>query len=481
MRIKLFILSILILGSLSGLATKINGKTYKPFKGKTVNLIQYKDYVTRDYEVLASTTVDSLGKFSFDYDIKSTQQAIIQIEYLIGIIYLAPNKEYSVYFPPRSEDGKYRLTRNNVNIVFDSIPKNDVNGLILEFNRLYDQFLMNNRYNVGKPFFHENLDTFKLQIKKQFEGIEDDYFLKYARFSIGDLQLVAPSSHDKINRLSIYNSYIVNKKIDTKNHAQMNFLQNFYSKTLKNQIGKTGKALSNSLTTNPSYTAIDSILKKDYFFKMQTIREFVIAENLFSMFYDEKYDPNIILSLLKEAEEKGEKKEMTVITKSIIASITKLMKGSKPYPIRLVNQHGDIVNLSDFEGKYVYINFWAKWNKESLAEMDVLKKMKAEYGDLIEFVSINIDASKRKFDLYMLSHKEYDWNMLYYGGDANLLDVYEVYTAPHYIMLDTNGNILSAPALKPVPNGSFESIEKMFFEIKKKSKKKPKFNIGGKL
>jgi thiol-disulfide isomerase/thioredoxin len=480
MNSKFFIFLLFFSLSLLGYATKINGFTFKPFQGKTVNLIQYKDYITKEYEILASTTVDTFGQFFFDYEIKETQQAIIQIEYLIGIIYLDPNQEYTIKFPPRSEDGTYKLSRNNVNIIFDSIPKNDINGLILEFNRLYDQFLVNNRYNIGKPYFHSNLDTFKLQIKKQFEGIDNDYFLKYARFSIGDLQLVAPSSHEKINKLSIYNSYIVNKKIDVKNHTQMNFLMNFYAKSLNNQLGQLGIALNNSLTTNPSYAAIDSILEKDYFFKMKQIRELVISENLFSMFYDEKYDPNVILSLLKEAKSTIESEELKLITNTIISSITKLTQGSPTKPIELIDKNGDSIDLKVFEGKYIYINFWAKWNKESLAEMDVIKKMKLEYGDIIEFVSINIDANKRNFDVYVASHPEYSWNMLYFGGDANLLDAFDIFTVPHYVLLDKKANILQAPALKPVPNGNFESIERTFFKLKQKSKQKPNFKIGTK-
>ena len=470
----------MLLVSFSGLSTKINGRTFKPFKGKTVNLIQYKDYITKEYEILSSTTIDTSGKFFFDYKIEKTQQAIIQIEYLIGIIYLDPNQEYSIYFPPRSEDGTYRLTRNSVNIIFDSIPKRDINGLILEFDRFYDQFLKDNRYNAMKPIFQKNLDVFKKKMITRFKEVDNEYFKKYVKYSIADLQLVSPSSHNKINKLSIYNTFIVNKKVDVRNHAQMNFLMNFYSKALKNQIGKTGNLINKALTENGSYIAIDTALQTDYFFKMNTIRELVIADNLYSLFYDELYDPNSILSILRQAEEESKNKEVKMITSNIIASITSLIPGSTPYSAILIDKNNEKVSFDNYKGKYVYINFWANWNKESLAEMDVIKKMKEEYGEVIEFVSINVDASKRKFDLFVASHPNYDWNMLYFGGDANLLDAFDIFSIPHYILLDDKGKIVSAPALKPIPNGSFNSIEKTFFEIKKKSKKKPKFNIGGK-
>lgn len=476
-----FILFFLLIGlSINAFSTRINGNTFQPFAGKTVNLIEYTDYITLNYKVLQSTEIDSLGNFYFDYEINETQQAIIQIEYLIGIIYLDSNQEYSIKFPPKSEDGTYKLTRNNVNIIFDSIPLGDINGLVLEFDRLYDQFLLENRYNVGKRIFHSKLDTFKVTIQKQFTGVKNSYFKNYVRYSIADLELVSPSSHLKVNKLGLYNTHVINKKMNTKHHAQMRFLLNFYEKTLNNQMGKVGSQITKVLHENPSYIALDTLLQKDYFFKMNSIRELVITENLYSLYYNPNYSPVVILGLLKEAEKLGKDEEVRKITREIIKNITKLVPGATPSPIKLINQHREIINIENFKGKYVYINFWAKWNKESQAEMDVFTRLNEEYGDLIEFVSINIDASYKKYEQYCTSHPEYDWNMLYYGGNSNLLDEFNIYSIPHYILLDKNGKIMQAPAVKPIPNGQNISIEKLFFDIKKKETQPRRFNIGTK-
>lgn len=464
----------------SGFATQIYGNTFQPFEGKTVNLIEYTDYVTLNYRIIQSTTIDSNGNFFFDYAITETQQAIIQIEYLIGIIYLDPNQVYSIKFPPKSEDGTYKLTRNNVNLIFDSIPLGDINGLVLEFDRLYDQFLQDNRYYAGKKIFHSKLDTFKIKVQQQFQGVKNSYFKNYVRFSIADLELVTPSSHLKVNKLGLYNSHIINKRVNTKHHAQMRFLLNFYEKTLNNQLGKVGAKIAKVLNENPSYIALDTLLKKDYFFSMNSIRELVITENLYSLYYDPNYSPIEILGLLQEAERLGEDEEVKKITREIIKNITKLVPGATPPPFTFVNQNKELVSIEDFKGNYVYINFWAKWNKGSQAEMDVFMRLKKEYGDFVELVSINIDASYKKYELFCATHPQYDWNMLYYGGNSNLLDEFNIFAIPHYILLDKAGKILQAPAAKPVPNGQNKSIELLFFEIKKKETQPRRFNIGTK-
>ncbi len=480
MKLHLLSLFVFFFLSINVFSTKISGNTFKPFVGKTVNLIEYTDYITLNYNVLQTTKVDSLGNFFFDYKINETQQAIIQIEYLIGIIYLDPNQEYSIKFPPKSEDGTYKLTRNNVNIIFDSIPMNDINGLVLEFDRLYDQFLQDNRYNVGKSIFHAQLDTFKTSVQNQFKGVKNSYFKNYVRYSIADLELVTPSSHLKVNKLGLYNTHIINKKINTKHHAQMRFLLNFYEKTLNNQIGKVGSKITAILQEKPSYIALDTLLEKDYFFKMKSIRELVIAENLYSLYYNQNYSPIVILDLLKETKEKGTNEEISVITNEIIKNITKLIPGTTPTPIKLLNQKREIISTSDFAGKYVYINFWAQWNKDSQAEMDVFTRLQEEYGGIIEFVSINIDASYKKYESYCASHPNYDWNMLYYGGNSNLLDEFNIYAIPHYVLLDKEGKIIHAPAAKPIPNGQNISIEMLFHDLKKKESKPRTFRIGTK-
>lgn len=482
MKNKLAIILVLVTVSFfSKASTVINGETFKPFKGKTVNLIQYTDYVTKQYDIIESTTIDSNGKFEFDIDLQETQEAIIQIEYLIGIIYLDPNQKYTIYFPPKSEDGTYKLTRNNVNIVFKTIPENDINGLILEFDRYYDQFLIDNKRNFGLPIFHLKLDTFKLKLEKVFTGVENEFFSKYLRYSIGNLELISPAAYQKINKLSIYNSYIVNKEVDLNHPTQIRFLLNFYEKSLRNQSGIIGQEINKALTSDPNYTNINNSLKKDYFFKMKSIRELVITENLNTFYYDgDHYDPNVIINLIREAGLSSENPDIHNLSQNIIDRIMRNQKGTKAFPFELFDKNDNPISLESLKGKYVYINFWAVWNKESQAEMALFKKMKADYGEFVEFVSINIDSKKSKFNNYIASHPKYDWTMLHFGGNSNLLDQYEVYNIPHYVLIDTNGNIVSSPAAKPSPNGNYLSIDKTFFELKKKYTKKKTFNIGGK-
>jgi hypothetical protein len=50
-----------------------------------------------------------------------------------------------------------------------------------------------------------------------------------------------------------------------------------------------------------------------------------------------------------------------------------------------------------------------------------------------------------------------------------MLSDYKIETFPSYVLIDNSGYIVSAPALGPLPNGQYETIEKTFFYIKKYS------------
>jgi hypothetical protein len=112
--------------------------------------------------------------------------------------------------------------------------------------------------------------------------------------------------------------------------------------------------------------------------------------------------------------------------------------------------------------------------------MDLYPGFIEKYGRHVEFVSINIDSKKSKFDNYIASHPKQKWFHLYYGGNTNLLDDYEITTLPSYIFIDPNGEILQNPANRPSPNGNYVSIDKTFFDINKRLTKKKRWSIGTK-
>ncbi|MCK0130813.1 TlpA family protein disulfide reductase [Flavobacteriaceae bacterium F08102] len=141
------------------------------------------------------------------------------------------------------------------------------------------------------------------------------------------------------------------------------------------------------------------------------------------------------------------------ITKKYRA-LKKLSKGQdSPLFNDYVNHAGGTTSLSDFKGKYVYIDVWATWCAPCLAEVPLLKKIEKQYhGKNIVFVSISVDTEKahdswRKMvtdkqlsGVQLLADK--DWN-------SDFIKAYEIKGIPRFILLDIDGKIINANAPKP--------------------------------
>ena len=54
------------------------------------------------------------------------------------------------------------------------------------------------------------------------------------------------------------------------------------------------------------------------------------------------------------------------------------------------NRNGETVNLSDFSGKPIVMNFWATWCGPCKSELPAFENMYQEYGDKVNFLMVNM-------------------------------------------------------------------------------------------
>ncbi|NRD22422.1 TlpA family protein disulfide reductase [Winogradskyella litoriviva] len=125
------------------------------------------------------------------------------------------------------------------------------------------------------------------------------------------------------------------------------------------------------------------------------------------------------------------------------------------------NNAGGNTSLSDFKGKYVYIDVWATWCGPCIKEIPSLKKVEEQFHDKnIEFVSISVDngrgykndaAAAYKGWKKMIVDKELGGVQLIADKafSSDFMTSYQVTSIPRFILIDPNGNIVSADAPRP--------------------------------
>lgn len=130
-----------------------------------------------------------------------------------------------------------------------------------------------------------------------------------------------------------------------------------------------------------------------------------------------------------------------------------ITKGNPSPVFDYENHKGGTTALAALKGKYVYVDVWATWCGPCLREIPYLKEVEEAYiGKNIEFVSISIDTEKdyEKWKM-MVSEKQLGGIQLMADNNwkSKFVEDYAILGIPRFILIDPQGNIVSADAPRP--------------------------------
>lgn len=110
----------------------------------------------------------------------------------------------------------------------------------------------------------------------------------------------------------------------------------------------------------------------------------------------------------------------------------------KDYDFTLEDLDGNMVSLSDFKGKKIFINFWATWCPPCKAEMPDIEKLYQETkdGDLV-ILAVNIGDDKRTVQDFITKNK-YSFKVLL-DTDSKVGELYQASSIPTSYFVDTEG------------------------------------------
>ena len=109
----------------------------------------------------------------------------------------------------------------------------------------------------------------------------------------------------------------------------------------------------------------------------------------------------------------------------------------KAFDFTVYNQEGEQVNLSDFFGKPIILNFWATWCPYCVQEMPVFEEYFNKYKDDIHFLMVDsVDGqreTKEKGEKF-IKDNEYTFPV-YFDLDYDATITYQAYSLPTTILL----------------------------------------------
>ena len=115
--------------------------------------------------------------------------------------------------------------------------------------------------------------------------------------------------------------------------------------------------------------------------------------------------------------------------------------------------NGKNISLENLKGKYVYIDVWATWCGPCKVQIPYLKEIEEAYKDKnIAFVGLSIDTqdNKEKWKK-MVDERDLNGYQLLADNDwkSTFIEEYKISGIPRFILIDPEGNIVSADAPRP--------------------------------
>lgn len=122
---------------------------------------------------------------------------------------------------------------------------------------------------------------------------------------------------------------------------------------------------------------------------------------------------------------------------------------------------GEMVNLKEFRGKYLVVDFWASWCGPCRNEIPHMKDLYEVYkGKDIEFLSVSIDKSKNAWKKAM-RQEDMAWPQLQAPGSGkDIMKEYQFSGIPYIILLDKEGKIVAKQLRSESLKKQLESIFK---------------------
>ncbi|MFH1320757.1 MAG: TlpA disulfide reductase family protein [Bacteroidota bacterium] len=239
------------------------------------------------------------------------------------------------------------------------------------------------------------------------------------------------------------------------------------------ELGSYKNVLKTYLKTNADKELEKDSSLKDLYYPITTIKLRLIKE----LFSDEKVknfmfysimEPQITSSGIYKTEALMSDFEKNCTNQDYIAKIEKEVNKRKkqgegqPAPeFAYPDMNGDTVSLSDFKGKYVYVDVWATWCSPCRREIPYLEKLQEEFKDKnIVFISVSVDDNKESWEKMVKEKNMKGVQLFAKGWKSTIIKDYKIKGIPQFILIDTDGNIINVNA--PRPSGNIkEMLEKL--------------------
>lgn len=133
---------------------------------------------------------------------------------------------------------------------------------------------------------------------------------------------------------------------------------------------------------------------------------------------------------------------------AVFDKLSSLQPGMLAPDFSLLNEKEEKISLSDFRGKYVFIDVWATWCGGCVRDLPVFKKLVADYKHKnLVTIKVTLDSNKDIWKKYL---KKKELTGINLSADKKFKEDYLIRTISRYLLIDPAGKIVTVNA--PLPD-----------------------------
>jgi peroxiredoxin len=446
---RIFILCLILFGTFQARAVVIRGKVLSPNGRSKIDYMQYSLLQSRFDSVL----VNKNGTFHTNVSEKFQCQLLFKLRDQVVSIYTKAGDTVNILIDGKTDrlikitgQTKALTKRLNYDIAhivsserrrdsifkFSIVPLTDTTEKYQRCGKLLVaelQSLNVNRHILGSEFT-KYVDELYFGVLNRMQGIGLSQFSKLDDFQY--MGLVEKSHYE-----------VLSKKLVLQSEQYRVFLFNYLRRNHRGTDDIYYSKFNNAQQFAPWIEYDRSKIIQAGF-----VQNWYIAKSLLFSFqhYDTDETEKIMYQYFSQSNDNVFKPS---VMKFWLGNVK--FKSGRPAPaIKLRDSNNNIIQLSDYKGKIVYLNFWGVHCGPCLVQIDNYLGRLSQQQNSNKFVIINICLDENRVNWLdaVKKHKVPGVNLFSSFGDTTAKQ-YSITSIPHYVLVNTDGSIIDYSAPPP--------------------------------
>jgi len=423
---------------------------------ETLTLKVYLDEIIFTEKILDTQVVDSLGDFEFSFELPAATTCFFDLGAYRAIFFIEPSKSYLINLPPNkplTEAQKFNpyFKPQKIALTVRDVDSTDINLQIAHFDKVYDYSYVKCSLYSGK------IDSIRAEIENIesiFANDDNNFFRLYRQY-----KYVLMMNMNEVLSPALAISYFAKLPVSYGNIAfweAFNTLFNGFFDTFGTRSPEQ-IAMDEAIYAG-DYEALSTYLKERFGLIESNFRELIILKGLYDAYFSDQRNAPYILKIMSKWQADFSVYENHIIWENVLSYLKSLAPKTEAYNFKLQDEKGKTYQLSDFKGKYVYLNFANTRIALSKKDFGILERYGETYEKDLYVVNIFTDYSRSDMSLFLKSLNPKNTTSkninLYWNADQNLITKYQIINIPTYFLIDRSGELLLVPA--PTPDEDFE-------------------------